>query len=575
MRKTKSKGIIALTLIVAMLLSLVVSRVSATGETYTITITPSGNYTVAGNWDNQAEKFRDGEFIVGTNNYSGVKNGNDFVGTVSYDEDNGNILIKVPVGTTVKPNYNSGAFSLYNGDTLVGNDTEINGDITLTIRDAEQNPNPGDGQGENEGDSVGGEDDIVIDAKFTNATEMIFINNKAVYDNDNGTASFEGTIEDAGTTDPTKTNKLRFCVPFMANQITEFTINGVVYNKDSEGVVVANNGDEYTITVPGAAKYTITGTGVASQITAHTIIWANVGADKNAEDFDEDMLLEHGAARIIAVYDREGNLVPPEAYIGERSDIYGVDESEGMGWALIEPGYQVVFEFVPEYGYQLTNVSANGFELEPQEETNQYTYIMPETNIHFAAEFKKVDDIVKANADAVTEGSITLGGELDGGTAQLTVNNVELSSDKIKGFEDAAGDYTISNYLDIDLYQVFYKGKDDDSDVWENKIDELDKEATITLKLADGVNIDDIVIVHNVHDGDEYEIIQIESYDASTNTITFKTKSFSNYAIATKGDGKKSKGAKTGDMFILYGAVGAVAIAILAWAEVKKNKKQR
>ena len=575
MRKTKSKGIIALTLIVAMLLSLVVSRVSATGETYTITITPSGNYTVAGNWDNQAEKFRDGEFIVGTNNYSGVKNGNDFVGTVSYDEDNGNILIKVPVGTTVKPNYNSGAFSLYNGDTLVGNDTEINGDITLTIRDAEQNPNPGDGQGENEGDSVGGEDDIVIDAKFTNATEMIFINNKAVYDNDNGTASFEGTIEDAGTTDPTKTNKLRFCVPFMANQITEFKINGVVYNKDSEGVVVANNGDEYTITVPGAAKYTITGTGVASQITAHTIIWANVGADKNAEDFDEDMLLEHGAARIIAVYDREGNLVPPEAYIGERSDIYGVDESEGMGWALIEPGYQVVFEFVPEYGYQLTNVSANGFELEPQEETNQYTYIMPETNIHFAAEFKKVDDIVKANADAVTEGSITLGGELDGGTAQLTVNNVELSSDKIKGFEDAAGDYTISNYLDIDLYQVFYKGKDDDSDVWENKIDELDKEATITLKLADGVNIDDIVIVHNVHDGDEYEIIQIESYDASTNTITFKTKSFSNYAIATKGDGKKSKGAKTGDMFILYGAVGAVAIAILAWAEVKKNKKQR
>ena len=38
----------------------------------------------------------------------------------------------------------------------------------------------------------------------------------------------------------------------------------------------------------------------------------------------------------------------------------------------------------------------------------------------------------------------------------------------------------------------------------------------------------------NVHDGDKYEIIKIDSYDPETNTITFKTKSFSNYAIASK-----------------------------------------
>ena len=67
-----------------------------------------------------------------------------------------------------------------------------------------------------------------------------------------------------------------------------------------------------------------------------------------------------------------------------------------------------------------------------------------------------------------------------------------------------------------------------------NRIDELDKETTITMKLADGINTNDIVLVHNVHDGDKYEIIQIESYDSETNIITFKTKSFSNYAIALK-----------------------------------------
>ena len=36
------------------------------------------------------------------------------------------------------------------------------------------------------------------------------------------------------------------------------------------------------------------------------------------------------------------------------------------------------------------------------------------------------------------------------------------------------------------------------------------------------------------YNGDTYEIIKIDSYDPETNTITFKTKSFSNYAIATK-----------------------------------------
>lgn len=148
MRKTKSKAIIALTIIAAIILSLAVSRVSAEGETYTIRITATGNYTVAGNWDDGAQKYRDGEFIVGTNNYSGVKSGENFVGTVSWDEDSGDILISIPVGTKVKPNYNGGAFSLYNGDAYVGNEDEISGTsgqtITLTIRDANQNDDNND-----------------------------------------------------------------------------------------------------------------------------------------------------------------------------------------------------------------------------------------------------------------------------------------------------------------------------------------------------------------------------------------------------------------------------------------------
>jgi len=54
--------------------------------------------------------------------------------------------------------------------------------------------------------------------------------------------------------------------------------------------------------------------------------------------------------------------------------------------------------------------------------------------------------------------------------------------------------------------------------------------------------------ISNVHDGETFEIIPVESYDPATNTITFRTKSFSNYAIAVK-DSRKggSKGPGTGD----------------------------
>lgn len=53
------------------------------------------------------------------------------------------------------------------------------------------------------------------------------------------------------------------------------------------------------------------------------------------------------------------------------------------------------------------------------------------------------------------------------------------------------------------------------------------------MHLADTVNPDDIVIIHNIHNGEDFETISVDSYDSEMNTITFKTDSFSTYAIAT------------------------------------------
>lgn len=80
-----------------------------------------------------------------------------------------------------------------------------------------------------------------------------------------------------------------------------------------------------------------------------------------------------------------------------------------------------------------TRVKANGMQLEAQSTINQYTFIMPDANVHFSAEFKETKDIVKANSEKVSSGSIELGNTLSGGSAQLTVSDVELTSDKISG----------------------------------------------------------------------------------------------------------------------------------------------
>ena len=52
------------------------------------------------------------------------------------------------------------------------------------------------------------------------------------------------------------------------------------------------------------------------------------------------------------------------------------------------------------------------------------------------------------------------------------------------------------------------------------------------MKLEDGVDGSNFVIIHEKHDG-TYEVIET-IYDPEANTITFEVDSFSNYAIASK-----------------------------------------
>ena len=214
------------------------------------------------------------------------------------------------------------------------------------------------------------------------------------------------------------------------------------------------------------------------------------------------------------------------------------------GEIMLPTGSEVTLRLIPDAGYQLTSFTVNGGEFEAQEEIGAYSFVSAAGNYHLGAHFTAVDDAVAANADAITSGTITLGGdEFVSGTARLDVNDVDLDKEDIAEFEDAAGDYKVKTYLDISLFQTIFKGSDEDA--WDTQIDELNHEATITLKLDESIDGNDIVIVHQKHDG-TYEVIPT-TYDPVAHTITFKTSSFSNYAIATKTIGSPDTGVMTSE----------------------------
>lgn len=215
---------------------------------------------------------------------------------------------------------------------------------------------------------------------------------------------------------------------------------------------------------------------------------------------------------------------------------YNSDESLSFdeGSLVIPAGSKVTMRITPKYGYQVisANLAQSGLTT-TDDGVCEFTFTIGGGAAYFTADVVKFDDEVKAESEKVSSGDIKLpDGTVNSGTVRLSVNDIELDSTKTKAFENAAGDYNIKSYLDIDLDQIFLRGEV--NSFWSNRIHELDDYATITLKLEDGVDGNDIVIVHNINDGDEYEVIPIESYDPETNTITFKTKSFSNYAIASK-----------------------------------------
>lgn len=387
-------------------------------------------------------------------------------------------------------------------------------------------------------------------------------------------------------------NMISIQLSFGDGNIGSVTVNGQKIN------IPEGTKDRLEFSVAPASEYVISVTkdkSSSSSDVPRTIIW---DSDKsNNSSLKDDELLKNGSIEIIDIKDNSGNSIG--------LDDVKQDTAKNNGWASILPGYKVILKLKPDYGYQLTSIKINDETLIAKEEESTFEYTMPNTNVHLSGIFEKVDDKVKAETEKIKEGKIQIGkSEIDSGSVVLSVSDAALTEEQTAKFKEKVEGYETLAFLKINLDRVLYKGTE--SDVWSKELSNLENEATITLKLQEKINGNKVKIIHEKSDG-TFEIISAD-YDASQNTITFKTSSFSNYAIASKTENniegkenikeenglekeennntenneniEKSENTaipKTGDNIIKYViifALGAVVLAgLLAYNQKKKAKK--
>ena len=330
-----------------------------------------------------------------------------------------------------------------------------------------------------------------------------------------------------------------------------FAEDGIKINNDTMPVSEGTEQIDYYMETPLGNKFDIVLKYVPNLNRNFNIIWVynTEAAERNnfmGPDGQIDCLVKNGKVEIVKAELPDGTVLnysqltaTVEEDRGHGMGRYPVNDDanyddgneEGYGYASFIPGTEVTIKLIPDYGYQVTSASLNDTQITPQAEQSTFTFIMPQTDLHLAAVFTKVGDVVKSSTDKVTSGTVKIGAnEITTGSTVLNVSDASLTDTQKQSFSKAVEDYEVSTYLDIKLNQVIYKGSD--SNVWSNELKELNNEATITLQLEEGVNGNEVVILHEKHDG-SYEVIET-IYDESTNTITFSTSSFSNYAIASK-----------------------------------------
>ena len=231
--------------------------------------------------------------------------------------------------------------------------------------------------------------------------------------------------------------------------------------------------------------------------------------------------------------DEDGNDVYPFLHVNEH-----IEEGTGIeiGEMAVPEGAWVTMKIEPEYGYQVKSFNLTGEDIKLGD-TSVFSFRVGKGNFHIGAHVEEQEDDVKIDADIISNAAVELAdGTLETGSARLSISEPEISSEKKEEFDNQAAKsgYEIESYLDIGLNQVFYQGTGNSDDVWAIPMEDLEDSATIYLQLEEGVSINDIEIIHNIHNGKDFEVLDVEVFDEEARVIKVNVNSFSNFAIAKK-----------------------------------------
>ena len=193
------------------------------------------------------------------------------------------------------------------------------------------------------------------------------------------------------------------------------------------------------------------------------------------------------------------------------------------------------FLFVPDYGYQVTDVRATEESLlsqfAPGTEISTFNFAYkPNTNVHFNVEFTKADDVINRNSSIVTSAAIENGGNATN-SGNLKMDIADVAPENVSdGLKNEVGENN-AQYLDMTLSQVVSKTGENGN--WENRLTELDGKIGVSLTVS-GLDPDGeyyIIREHTNEDGSiTYDEIPVE-YDLETSTISLETDKFSTYAL--------------------------------------------
>ncbi len=338
---------------------------------------------------------------------------------------------------------------------------------------------------------------------------------------------------------------------------TSITINGTPYTPDKtlDGEsswfetendwleAFSNQTIMRSFTVNVAESYTISTVSKSTDLCyIGNFLW-----NYNSDNVGDDDYIDHGTLELVSFaydFDSDGTAetYTPSTmtnapyyggainwYVGEKTDSNGNGELDD-GECQFPTGTVITVKLVPDAGYQLTKFTLNDFPFGATETIGQYTFTIGKGNYHLGANFTATADSVSNSATSVSSGTVSLtSGVIDAGSGQLSV---KTSTDSALDTAAANSGYSTDTTLAITLDELIYKGTTDASTAWMTNISDLGTgTATVSLKLAEAPTGEDVVVLHD-HNG---SIETVEStYDSTTQTITFKTNSFSNFTIASK-----------------------------------------